>query len=282
MRLPSTDQVTLAVHDLGGHGPPLVLTHATGFHGQMWGPLAAALAPRFHCWSFDFRGHGDSSRPVPPDYDWRGFGHDVLAVVDGLGLRRPFGFGHSQGATAFLLAEQSRPATFEALYLYEPVAYPSDPPPPPMDDHPLVTGALRRHDTFASVDAAVAHLGSKPALAGFHPEVLRGYVENGVVPLSDGGVGLKCRRTDEAQVYRMGPVNPSFDHLDEITCPVVLARGGRSEAVSAGLAKQQAIRLPAGRLEVIDALGHFGPLEDPARVAAAVTTALLHGGRAGP
>ncbi len=274
MRIPSTDQVDLAVHDLGGEGPPLLLAHATGFHGQMWGPLAAALAPRFHCWSFDFRGHGDSSRPVPPDYDWRGFGDDALAVVDGLRLRRPFGLGHSQGGTAFLLAEQSRPATFEALYLYEPVAYSSEPPPPPMDDHPLVTGALRRHDRFDSTDAAVRRLGAKPPLADFHPEVLRAYVDHGVTTFPDGEVGLKCQRDDEAQVYRMGPSNPAFDHLGAVACPVILARGSSTEAVSVGLAKRQVARLPRGRMEVLDGLGHFGPLEDPARVADAVITAL--------
>ena len=38
--VPSTDGVTLAVHDLGGDGPPLLLCHATGFHGRVWTALA--------------------------------------------------------------------------------------------------------------------------------------------------------------------------------------------------------------------------------------------------
>lgn len=277
MRLKSTDEVEVAVHDLGGDGPALVLAHATGFHGRAWGRLATALAGRFHCWSLDFRGHGDSSRPEPADFDWTGFGDDILAVVGGLGLHRPFGFGHSQGGTAFLLAEQARPGTFAALYLYEAVAFPPDQAGAPMDDHPLVVGALRRHDTFESADAAVAHLAPKRPLARIHPEALRAYVDHGVTAHPDGGVRLKCRRDDEAQVYRMGQRNPAFQHLGEVRCPVTVARGSSSVSLTGDLAARQVAQLPAGRLEVLDDLGHFGPLEDPTRVARSAIQALLRG-----
>ena len=272
MRVASTDGVELAVHDLGGTGPALVLAHATGFHGRMWAPLATALRLRFHCWSFDARGHGDSTRPTPADFDWRGFGQDALAVVDGLGLVRPFGLGHSQGGSAFLLAEQARPGTFAGLYLYEPVAWPH---PAPMDGHPLVEGALRRRDTFESVDAAVQRLGAKPPLATLDATMVRAYVEHGFVATATGEVTLKCRREDEAQIYRMGPCHRAFDHLSDIACPVTIARGTATRSVDIDLAVRQAALLPAGRLEEFDGLSHFGPLEEPEQIAASVTQALL-------
>lgn len=278
MRVRSSDGVELAVHDLGGNGPLLVLAHATGLHGRAWGPLVPALAERFRCWSFDFRGHGDAGRPVPPSFDWRGFGDDVLAVVDALASGPAFGFGHSQGATAMLLAEQVRPRTFASLYLFEPVAFPPQPPPPPMDDHPLVTGALRRRDRFDSVEAAIERLGSKPPFDDFHPEALRGYVEHGVRPLAAGGVGLKCRSDDEAQIYRMGVRNEAYAGLDRVGCPVTVARGTLSRSLSAELAARQVGRLPHGRSETFDGLGHFGPMEDPAAVARAASAALLGDG----
>ena len=268
----SPDGVELAVHDLGGTGFDLVLAHATGFHGQVWGPLAASLRARFHCWSFDARGHGDSTRPEPPEFDWRGFAHDALAVIDGLGLVRPFAMGHSQGGSAFLLAEQARAGTFAGLYLYEPVAWPH---PAPMDGHPLVEGALRRRDTFESVDAALERLRAKPPLADLDATVVRAYVEHGFVATPTGEVTLKCRREDEAQIYRMGPCHRAFDHLGDIACPVTIARGTATRSVDIDLAFRQAALLPAGRLEELDGLGHFGPLEDPRQVAASVTHALL-------
>ncbi|CAN5237832.1 alpha/beta hydrolase [soil metagenome] len=272
MRVASTDGVELAVHDFGGTGPGLVLAHATGFHGQMWGPLAAALRPHFHCWSFDARGHGDSTRPEPPDFDWRGFGEDSLAVIDGLGLAKPFGFGHSQGGSAFLLAEQARPGTFAGLYLYEPVAWPE---PLPMDGHPLVEGALRRRHHFESVEAALQRLGSKAPLSDLDSTVLRAYVDHGFFVAPAGGISLKCRAEDEAQTYRMGLRHRAFDHLGDVGCPVTIARGSSTRAVEMGLAVRQVALLPAGHLEEFDGLGHFGPLEDPSTVAASVTRALL-------
>ncbi|MDP9453269.1 MAG: alpha/beta hydrolase [Actinomycetota bacterium] len=272
MRVASSDGVEVAVHDLGGDGPVLVLAHATGFHGRAWGPLTTALAAHFHCWSFDARGHGDSTRPRAGNFDWEGFGDDALAVVDGLGLGSPFGFGHSQGGSALLLAEQARAGAFRGLYLYEPVAWPA---PFAMDDHPLVVGALRRRDHFASVPAALDRLGSKPPLGDLDPGALRAYVEGGVVAGPGGQVRLKCRREDEAQTYRMGPRHRAFDHLGEVGCPVTLARGSRSASVSPELAERQVAALARGHLEVFEGLGHFGPLEDPARVAASVVDALL-------
>src|SRR5437868_6259323 len=106
----SSDGFDVAAWDLGGDGPPVLMAHATGFHGLVWRPMAAAL-PDFRCYSFDERGHGDSFRPPGHDYDWIGFADDALTVVDGLGLGHPFGIGHSAGAAALLMAEAFRPGT---------------------------------------------------------------------------------------------------------------------------------------------------------------------------
>ena len=147
MRIPSTDGVELEVHDLGGDGPPLLLAHATGFHGRVWEPLAAHLTG-FHRWSIDMRAHGDSDAPEDRPLEWYGFADDVLSVIDALGLEKPFGVGHSKGAASLLLAEQARPGTFSALYLYEPVVVPEDFVTDRNPDNPLSNGARRRRDTF--------------------------------------------------------------------------------------------------------------------------------------
>ncbi|HEV2766609.1 MAG TPA: alpha/beta hydrolase [Acidimicrobiales bacterium] len=276
MRVVTDDGVELAVHDLGGSGPPLVLAHPTGFHGRVFEPLAAALAHRFGCWSYDSRGHGDSGRPEVSDYSWHEFAVDVLAVVDGLGLERPSAMGHSQGGTALLLAEQARPGTFAGLYLYEPVAFPPDEAAASMDEHPLVVGALRRRAEFDSVDAAHQHLAPKSILRDLHPGALSAYVEHGFRPAPGGGVTLKCRPEDEAQMYRQGRAHDAFSRLAEVACRVTVARGGSDSAHhSPELADRQVALLPAGRLEVFDGLGHLGPLEDPARVAESMARALL-------
>jgi pimeloyl-ACP methyl ester carboxylesterase len=62
-----------------------------------------------------------------------------------------------------------------------------------------------------------------------------------------------------------------------ITCPVTLAYGERTDAIGAEVIAQQAAALPRVRTHALRELGHFGPLEDPAAVAAAVVQAFAEG-----
>ena len=268
-RVVAADGVAVAVHHLGGTGPPIVLAHATGLHGRVWRTVAAHLADSFACVSFDERGHGDSGRPADLDFDWRGFALDALAVVDGLETA-PFGVGHSSGATALLLAEQARPGTFRALYLYEPVVIPSDPPLGRDVGNWLAAGARKRREVFASRDEARDNYARKAPFDRWSPEALADYVEHGFADQPDGSVRLKCRGEDEALVYEMATAHDGFGRMGEVRCPVTVARGGDTEAMSPPALAGLVERLPDARVEVLAGLGHFGPLEDPAAVAASI------------
>ena len=68
--------------------------------------------------------------------------------MDRLGIEHPYGFGHSSGGTAVLMAEQARPGTFAALYCYEPVLVAADPPLGPDRGSWLAEQARRRRATF--------------------------------------------------------------------------------------------------------------------------------------
>ena len=46
---------------------------------------------------------------------------DLLSVVDQLDLDPALAVGHSMGASSILLAEQIRPSTFKAAWLFEPI-----------------------------------------------------------------------------------------------------------------------------------------------------------------
>lgn len=266
----TADGVDIAVHDLGGRGRPLVLAHATGLHGLVWQPLAAELADAFHCVSLDARGHGDSGLPPELDFAWEGLAHDVLAVVDGLGLERPLGLGHSSGGAAMLLAEQARPGTFAALYCFEPTVIAAEPPLGRDPDNWLAAGARRRRERFASRQEAYDNYASKPPFSGVAPAALRAYVDHGFADLPDGEVELKCRGEHEALVNEMATAHDAYLHLSDVRCPTMLASGEGSEAFGPALIKAQAARLPDVGTEVIPGVGHLGPLEDPGAVAASV------------
>lgn len=273
-RVPSTDGVEVAVHDLGGDGPPLVLVHATGFCGPTLAPMAARLGGRFHAWALDVRGHGAAMTPDGLDFRWTGFSDDVLAAVDGLGLEGAYGFGHSCGGAAVLDAEARRPGTFRALYVYEPIVWPS--PPPAGSRDLLIEGALRRKDWFGSRDDARANFAAKRPFSGFVAAALDAYLDCGFEDVGDDGgaaVRLRCRREWEAAVYRQGLVHDGYSRLGAVTCPVVVASGDRWEALTPDVVARQAAALPHGRTELFAGLGHLGPLEDPVRVATSVAAA---------
>lgn len=272
----AADGVPLAVYDLGGPGPDLLLAHATGFCGPVLVPLAEALGTTVRAVAFDERGHGRSGRPPDGDFDWHGFAVDVLAVVDGLGLERPLGLGHSCGGAALLLAEQARPGTFAALYLYEPVVFPGAPPPGPVADNPLSAAARRRRERFASRAEAEANFATRGPFSVLDRRALAAYVANGFVEDADG-IRLACARDDEADIYTMGFTHDAFARAPAVACPVTVACGARSDTFGPDHLAGLADRLPAGRLEVLAGLGHFGPLEDPEAVAASARRVLVPG-----
>jgi pimeloyl-ACP methyl ester carboxylesterase len=278
-RVTTPDGNEVAVHDLGGEGPVLLLAHATGFHGWVWAPVAATLASAFHCIAFDERGHGDSDPAPGGDYDWNGFATDALAVIDGLGLaeRGPLvAAGHSCGGALLFLAEQRRPGTFARLWTYEPVMVPLEGLPTLAEPgvNPLAAGARKRRPVFASRQAAYDNYASKPPFDGLAPEALRAYVEHGFVEQPDGSVRLKCEPENEARTYEHGMHHDAFLHLPEVTTPTTVVCGALTDAFPEPVIRTIADRLPTGRAEVMDGLGHFGPLQDPAAIAASIESSL--------
>ena len=268
----AADGVAVATHDFGGRGAPLVMVHAAGLHGLVVAPLARHLAGRHHCVSFDSRGHGDSARPPGHPIDWYGLAADVLAVVDGLALRRPYGFGHSSGGTAMLMAEQAQPGTFAALYCYEPVLAAADPPLGRDDGNVLAARVRHRRISFGSREEARRHFASKPPFDTVHPDVLQAYVDHGFATDDDddGRVRLKCHPEDEATVYETATAHDAWGRLPEVACPVAVACGSESEGCPPLRARSFVERLQHGRTEVLDGLGHLGPLERPDLVASSM------------
>ena len=194
------DGVKISYADLGGSGPPLVMVHATGFHGHIWAPVADRLHGDFHCFSLDLRGHGDSGAPPGLNFAWEGFAQDVRSVVEALGLDRPRAVGHSLGGAISLMVEQHVPGTFHSIYAYEPaICVPSQ---DPGDDGSAeaIDLALRRRSSFPSRRDALANYAGKPPMDSFADEALAAYVEYGFAA-KGGHVHLKCRPEYEAATF---------------------------------------------------------------------------------
>jgi pimeloyl-ACP methyl ester carboxylesterase len=81
---------------VGGQGPAVVMLHGFADTGDMWVPLAAALAPRRTVVVPDLRGMGLSSHPEA-GYDKKTQGRDVARVLDALKIQKADVVAHDIG-----------------------------------------------------------------------------------------------------------------------------------------------------------------------------------------
>jgi len=268
--IPSTDGVSVALHDLGGDGPPLLFLHATGFHGRCYRRIAEHLHGHFHVWAPDLRGHGDS---ITPDIalPWRGMVDDALAVIDRLGVDGPIrACGHSMGGATVLATERRRPGTISAAWLFEPIVFPAVHR-TSTRENPLAAGARRRRHDFGSIDEVIERYTGRGPFVDVDPTVLRDYVVHGFRETPDG-VTLKTTGEMEGRTFD-GIDLELFAHLGEIDIPVTIV--GSGDGMPPALAAPAiADELPAGTLTPWPDRTHFGPLEDPARAATEILAAV--------
>lgn len=275
----ASDGVELAVHDLGGEGPVLILGHATGYCGSAWEPVAVDLRKHFRCIAPDCRAHGSSGRPTADGFSWQALGTDVLTIVDAMKFNGPlFGAGHSAGATGVVLAEVERPGTFDGLWCFEPVLFP---PRAVHEDeaeeasNPMAEAARKRRAQFADRDDAFGHYAGRAPFARFSPAALGAFLQCGLVDdESSSGLRLACRPEDEARFYEMGGFEETWLVVESLSCPVTIATGDQPGAFGSGHAELLAARIQFGQAEVLPGLSHFGPLEAPEVVAASILDAL--------
>lgn len=261
--IPSSDGVTVALHDLGGTGPPLLFLHATGFHGRAYTQIAERLRDRFHVWAPDLRGHGDTTTPdiaLP----WTGMVDDALAVVDHIADGEPIAAcGHSMGGATVLATEVGRRGTFSAAWLFEPIVFPRDHR-TTSRENPLAAGARRRRHDFGSVEEVLERYTGRGPFAEVEPAALRDYVVHGFRP-TDDGVTLKTTGEMEARTFE-GIDLGLFGRLDEVSIPVTVVGSGDGMP-PATVAPLVAAALAAGTFSPWPDRTHFGPFEDPARAA---------------
>lgn len=281
----SSDGVVVVLHHVvdGPTDAPLLISHATGFHGRAYAPVAAALAGEFDAWALDARGHGITPAPLDWRVDWNSYADDAEASAKwvrdraGLGDGVLVGFGHSMGGATLLMTALRNPGLFRSLVLFEPIVF------PPLDDDfdpessPLAVGARRRLRRFESYDDAIVHYASKPPLNRFTPAALDEYVRGGFAPVDsehpDGPVELTCTPELESATFAMSHGAKIWDDLPSIDTPTLVV-GGRPEMDNPPslLAEPIAEQLPNGRYRPEPDLDHFGPFVDPARVAALIRT----------
>jgi pimeloyl-ACP methyl ester carboxylesterase len=182
-----------------------------------------------------------------------------------------------------MLAEERAPGTFRRLWFFEPAIAATagdEPRAVPTENHMSVL-ARRRRPTFPSRRAAYASLHAKTVFANILPEALHAYVDWGMAPVDphepEGEVRLLCTPEVEAATFEHGGTNDALLRLPEITTPMLFMYGDAEGAFGPEMGEAVAARAPNAQLEVLHGMGHLGPFEDPARIAARVVASGARG-----
>jgi pimeloyl-ACP methyl ester carboxylesterase len=259
--------VRLHTLDWGGDGEPIVLLHATGFLGRIYAPIASALTRIGHVYSYDQRGHGDSSPAPDGRYDWQLTMDDLAGFITAMGFRGARAFGHSAGATAIGSLACERPDLISRAVLAEPVIFESPDAPELGWRNPFIEGTLKRRRVFDSVDAMFQNFDRKPPFKTWDKGMLRDYCEFGTRVNAEGKRELKCMPEIEACFYE---TSRDFDGLGRIVraqVPMLVLFGERSDSLGVVLADSIAPKLSKGQVVKVADTGHFMPMEKPADIA---------------
>jgi pimeloyl-ACP methyl ester carboxylesterase len=264
------------VRDFGGNGPVVHLAHANGFPPGTYRPLAEALAEHYHVLALPGRPLWPGSRPESAP-TWQPLAGDLVEGLNELGLSGIGGVGHSLGGVLTMWVAIRRPDLFRAVVLIEPVILPAawlwglrlvrrlglE------HRQPLVQGALHRHRTWPSRQAAFSHYREKTLFARWSDDALWAYVESGLIEGKDGQFELAYPPKWEAHIFGTTPTGIWRD-VARLETPALVIRGEASETFRPAAQARMARLLPEAQFVTVAGAGHLVPMERPAETAAAI------------
>ncbi|KAA3638771.1 MAG: alpha/beta hydrolase [Armatimonadetes bacterium] len=241
----------------------MLFAHAAGFCKELWNPIITTLTDRIGplgTLSVDTRGHG-ASTPHPGPFDPPSIACDLVHLLDGID-HQIVGVGHSSGGAAIARTEVLRPGTFSRMVLIEPIILP---PPYERRESPLSRMATKRRRRFPSPEAASKRFARGP-FGSWDPKVLDLYIEYGFDHTADG-VTLRCEPNVEAEIYREGLNNDTWEYVPQITCPVTIVAGETSDSHQDPYLSALVERFADVELVIAKGYGHLVPMESPALIA---------------
>src|SRR5262245_21159144 len=105
-----------------GQGEPLVLLHGFNGSGIAWAKFVPEFVKLYQVLVPDLRGHGRSTNPLN-QFTHRQSAHDVVALLDQLGIKKFKAMGISTGGMTLLHMATQQPSRVEAMVLIGATSY---------------------------------------------------------------------------------------------------------------------------------------------------------------
>jgi pimeloyl-ACP methyl ester carboxylesterase len=232
-------------------GLTLVFLHYWGGSSRTWDDVITALPPGHRTVAPDFRGWGDSDKPVDADgYTLASLADDTQHVIETLDLRRYVLVGHSMGGKVAQLLASRRPHGLVGLVLVAPA------PPVPLRMPPEALAAMEgAYVDRTSVEQALAGMLLEKTLSPAHREQI-------IADSLRGGAAAKAawpRYTSKEDITH---------EVALINVPTLVIAGEKDRVDSVATLKAELLsRIPHAAMQVLSGTGHLSPRESPEEVA---------------
>lgn len=250
----------------------LVFCHANGFNAQSY---RAVLDPlNVHALALDLRGHGLTNLPTDPARlaSWQIFADDI-AEFFATHVSTPVVLaGHSYGAVSAILALPHIRDKVAGYVGFDPVFVPT-----PFRQFartalwrsytkrrfPIARKAGQRKATFDSLDDVFIRYKDRGAFRGVPDDILRDYLEGGLLPMDDGQMRLACDPLWEQAIY-VAQGHNVFRKIPRLPDNSRIVFAGSFGRVSTSGLRRAVQRLqPRLSVEFGEDLTHLFPLQKP-------------------
>jgi pimeloyl-ACP methyl ester carboxylesterase len=243
LMVPSADGVPIAYEVHGVASPALVLVHCWSCDRSYWKEQVDELSPQFQLVLIDLAGHGESGMGRK-NYTMESFGDDVAAVVEKLDLKGVVLVGHSMGGNVVVAAAQrlrGRVAGVVWIDTYKTLEIPATDP----GTNAFV--ARLRKDFRHTTDTEVRSMFG----ANADPKLVDRVAKD--LASASPAVGLSALENHFAYAREVPGI------LDGLKLPVAAINCDNQPTDYDSLARHGV------KARVLPDIGHFIPLEDPAR-----------------
>ncbi len=224
---------------------PVLLLHGGNQSAHSWDLVSLHLSSRYHVYTFDQRGHGDSEWARDVDYSVETKAEDAAAFIALLQLDSPIVIGHSMGGHVTMHLALAAPELARGLVLVD-VG-----PELSAKGVEVVRNFVTHNVEFDDLDVFLDRVAEYDKFRT--REHIARTVKYNMLRRPDGKYVSKVdhRRAD-------GPPHQglTLDDFAPLKRPVLLVRGAESDVFEADAAERFARALPDGRLVTVPAVGH--------------------------